>query len=372
MTSGRTHARSQYLTWVKTHASARFNLATSGILNYPLADLTFSAELAIEEPNPYGHVLLRERIAHRYGVQPECVVTANGASMANHLALAALVESGDEILIEEPAYEPLVSLAAYLGARIRRFPRRSSEEFAIDPADIEKTIAAETRLILITNLHNPSGALTDEDTLRRIGKSAQRVGAKVVVNEAYLDVLFDHRPQSAACLGDHFVVTNSLTKAYGLSALRCGWILCEPGLADRMWKLNDLFGQLQPHPIERLSVLAFDHLDRIAARAQTLLQTNRSAVERFLAARDDLETTHCAHGTTVFPRLRSGDVDEFCGSLLDRYETSVVPGRFFGMPEHFRIGMGGDTAMTAEGLERLRSALDDRLQNVSSSDAYQV
>ena len=164
-------------------------------------------------------------------------------------------------------------------------------------------------MILITNLHNPSGALTDEDTLRRIGKSAERVGAKVVVNEAYLDALFDHRPQSAACLGDHFVITNSLTKAYGLSALRCGWILCEPGLADQMWKLNDLFGQLQPHPIERLSVLAFDHLDRIAARARTLLQTNRSAVERFLAGRDDLEmeTPRCAHGTTVFPKLRSGD-----------------------------------------------------------------
>ena len=159
----------------QTQASARFNLATSGILNYPLADLPFSpAELAIEEPNPYGHALLRERIAHRYGVQPECVVTANGASMANHLALAALVEADDEILIEEPAYEPLVSLAAYLGARIRRFPRRPS----IDPADIEKTITTKTRLILITNLHNPSGALTDDDTLRRIGKSAQRVGAE--------------------------------------------------------------------------------------------------------------------------------------------------------------------------------------------------
>jgi aspartate/methionine/tyrosine aminotransferase len=126
-----------------------------------------------------------------------------------------------------------------------------------------------------------------------------------------------------------------------------------------MWKLNDLFGQLQPHPIERLSVLAFDHLDRIAERARILLQTNRPAVERVLAGRDDLETTLGAHGTTVFPKLRSGNVDDLCARLLDRYETSVVPGRFFGMPEHFRIGMGGDTAMTAEGLARLRSALDD-------------
>lgn len=90
-----------------------------------------------------------------------------------------------------------------------------------------------------------------------------------------------------------------------------------------------------------------------------LLQTNRSAVERFLAGRDDLETTRFAHGTTVFPKLRSGDVDEFCARLLNRYETSVVPGRFFGMPEYFRIGLGGDTAMTAEGLARLRSALDE-------------
>src|SRR6185503_2568683 len=100
-----------------------------------------------------------------------------------------------------------------------------------------------------------------------------------------------------------FVTTGSLTKAYGLSGLRCGWILAEPDLAEKMWRLNDIFGVIPAHPAERLSVVALNDLDRISARAKELLETNRVILNRFLDSRDDLQSQRPEFGTVVFPRL---------------------------------------------------------------------
>ena len=111
--------------------------------------------------------------------------------MANHLALATLLEPGDEVVIEQPAYGPLLDVAHYLGARVRRVERRFENDFAISLGEMERGDHAGDRLVVLTNLHNPSGALLTEETLRAIGELAQRVGAQVLVDEAYLDMLFD-------------------------------------------------------------------------------------------------------------------------------------------------------------------------------------
>ncbi|MBA0085975.1 MAG: aminotransferase class I/II-fold pyridoxal phosphate-dependent enzyme [Acidobacteria bacterium Pan2503] len=159
-----------------------------------------------------------------------------------------------------------------------------------------------------------------------------------------------------------FIVTSSLTKVYGLSGLRCGWILAAPGLARRMWLLNDLFAATGAHPAERLSVVALDHLEQFRERARALLTANRIVLDAFLDSRRDIECFRPPAGTVVFPRLRLGlahrDPEVFFKLLREKYETTVVPGSFFEMPRHFRIGIGGDTATLRGGLERLGAALD--------------
>jgi aspartate/methionine/tyrosine aminotransferase len=106
-------------------------------------------------------------------------------------------------------------------------------------------------------------------------------------------------------------------------------------------------------------VFALDALERIKSRAKGILATNRKPLEAFYAGCDQVAGFHSPWGTVSFPRLLRGSVAEFCELLRSRYETSVVPGRFFEMPDHFRIGIGGDPAMTAEGLERLKQALEE-------------
>jgi aspartate/methionine/tyrosine aminotransferase len=354
---------SSYLEWAKLQSVSRYNLATSGILSYSLAELPVTiADLEINGPDTYGYKPLVERLAARCGVAPECVVTTNGTSMANHLAMATILEPGDEVLIEQPTYGLLLDVANYLGADIVRFGRRAADDFQIDLDELQSKITPRTRLIAITNLHNPSGAFLNEATLRHIGEIAAAVGARVLVDEVYLDLValeeFSSPFRTSARYGDQFVVTNSLTKAYGLSGIRCGWILAEPELAERIKRVDDLMSGSPVFPAELLGVIALDHLDKIAARAAKLLQPNRAALHAFLDARDDLDVFRAEWGTIAFPRLKHGAVQEFCDLLRAQFDSSVVPGRFFEMPEYFRIGVGGDVAMTAEGLQRLGKALD--------------
>ncbi|MGH9775683.1 MAG: pyridoxal phosphate-dependent aminotransferase [Candidatus Acidiferrales bacterium] len=360
MSPSRREVRTPYIEWAKLRANARFNLATSGMAAYPLEKLGARLEdFQVSGSDSYGYPPLQERLAKKCGVTPECVVAAIGTSMANHLAMAALLEPGDEVLIEHPAYEPLLKVAEYLGARVMRFHRRWEDDFRVNPAEIERQLSPRTRLIVLTNLHNPSSARVDDATLAAIGSLAHRVGAQVLVDEVYLEAIFDEPWRSSFLLDDNFIATSSLTKAYGLSGLRCGWVLAHPALAERMWRLNDLFGVIPAHLAECLSVLALDHLPEIAARAREQLEKNRKLVRDFLSTRIDLAVARIDCGTVVFPEVLSGDPELFIALLREKYQTTVAPGRFFEMPRHFRLGLGGDSGVLEEGLRRIGCALGE-------------
>jgi aspartate/methionine/tyrosine aminotransferase len=360
--------RSPYMEWAKTRSHARFNLAVSGILNVPFSEFPLQVEsLELTAPGGYGYEPLLERIARHTGVPENCVVTATGTSLANHLAMAAVLNPGDEVLIELPVYGPILDVAEYLGARIKRIPRRFENNFGIDPQDIANAISSNTRLIVLTNLHNPSGALIPANTIRAIGELALRARAHVLVDEVYLEMLFGQNAPFCFPIGlslaspneNPFIVTSSLTKVYGLSGLRCGWVLASPDIIKRIWLLHDLFAASPVHSAERMSVMAIDHLELFRQRAQKLLTANRSLLDAFLDSRNDLECFRPPAGSVVFPKLLRGDPSSFFQLLREKYETTVVPGEFFEMPQHFRLGISGETEILRAGLERLSAALDE-------------
>lgn len=355
------NTQSIYMNFAKTRPKVKYDLALSGILNLPFAELGAKLEdLDLNGENAYGYPPLVEALAAHCEVAPESVVTiSGGTSMANHLAMAATLEHGDEVLIEEPTYEPILALTEYFGAQIKRFPRFFENGYRIEVEELAKQISRRTRLIVVTNLHNPSSVLVDESTLRRIGELARGVGARVLVDEVYLEAMFESAPRSSVHLGPEFIATSSLTKGYGLSGLRCGWILAEPEMAQRMRLLHDVFGAVGPQPSERLSVVALAKLPQFIARARGILDTNRAVLHEFLDSREDLRAVRTESGTTSFPRLLKGRVEDLYTSLHEKFDTAIVPGRFFESPQHFRIGMCAEPELFNEGVKRLDAALDE-------------
>jgi aspartate/methionine/tyrosine aminotransferase len=348
-------AGSKYLAWVKARKPGRYNLASSGTVPYLMAELAPRIEdIELTGPGLDGYPPLQAAIAAHCGVPTDSVVAASGTSMANFMVLGALIEPGDEVLVEEPVYEPLLAAAQYFRASIRRVKRRCDAYFQLPP--LEDVVSHKTKLIIITNLHNPSSAAAPEATLRQYGEVAKSVHAHVLVDEVYLECMYE-KTSSAFHYGPEFVVTSSLTKAYGLGGLRCGWVLAEPVLAQRFWRIKDLVDPGAPHPAELLSVIAFKKLNQIGERAKTLLARNRELVREFLRSCDRLDCAVPDFGTCIFPRYKSGDTQRLIDILRDRYDTDVVPGRFFEMPDHFRLGIGVETETLSTGLERLDAAM---------------
>jgi aspartate/methionine/tyrosine aminotransferase len=356
------HKHSDYMHWAKTRSRARYNLATSGVAAFPLRELPDLPELEINGDNSYGYPPLKQAIAEHHGIDPDCVVTAFGTSMANYLAFAAILEPGDHVVIEQPTYGLLQDALWFAGARLRPFHRREENGWAVEPEAVRRTITPQTRLIVLTNLHNPSSVLTPEPVLREIGEIAREAGARVLVDEVYLDAVYENTPRTSLHLGPQFVVTSSLTKIYGVSGIRCGWILAEPELARTMWRLNDLFAATPVYPAELLGLAIFRNLDLVRDRARRLVEADRIVLNDFLDREAGVRAVRTEWGTTAFLRLEHGVADAFIETLRAAHDTSVVPGAFFGAPDYFRIGMGVDPEMFAEGLRRLSLHLRNHIQ----------
>jgi aspartate/methionine/tyrosine aminotransferase len=357
-------AAAPYLRWAKVRPRVTYDLASSGLVPVSteelLGDATAKSSFDISGPNDDGYVPLREAIARRYGVPTECVSIAGGAAGANFLVCLALLRPGDEALIERPAYDPLIAAARVAGARVVHFERRWEEGFALDPDAVRRAITPATRLIVISNAHNPSGAMASGDALDEIGRAAAGAGARVLVDEVYAEAQHDDSavPQPAARRGEVFVTTNSLTKAYGLAGLRCGWIVASPEVSQRIRETRDVVDGSGPFVAERLALTAFEQIDRLRARARAVFAENLSTLRAMTMANPRLEWLEPQAGTTVFPRVTHvDDTSALVDRLIADYDTVAVPGRFFQQPRHIRLSFSGRPEMVREAAHRLDRAL---------------
>jgi aspartate/methionine/tyrosine aminotransferase len=358
-------ARAPYMHWAKLHPKALYDLTGSNLFPVTLEELPGAVEaVRLSGPNDEGYAPLIEAIAARYGVEPRQVCTGPGTSGANFLAMAGVIRPGDEVLIESPTYDPLLGIAEMLGATVRRFERKFANRYQPDPADVAAALTPATRLIVVTNLHNPTGALLSEETLLDIGRLAESVGARVHVDEVYRETAFDLPGRPAACLGDTFISTNSLTKAWGLSGLRTGWAIAAPEVAESMRRARDVVDAVGSFPSDAIAQVAFGQIDRLTERARSILLQNSRALADILSdasADGAIDWVRPPVGASIaFPKLvGTDDAGRFVKWVLDDFGVGVVPGRFFDQPAHFRVAVGGDPAKVGLALDRLSEALNE-------------
>lgn len=354
-----------YINWAKSLPRVDVNLARSGIDHCPASLLKLRpADLVATLPVKYGYAPLGEAIAARYGVAaPQVFALSGGTSFANWVACAAVLDGfshGAEVIVERPAYEPLLRIPQALGHRVRRLDRRFEDDYAIDLDRFASLVTTRTRLAIVTNLHNPSGARIPMPTLRAMASLLARVKACLLVDEVYLECVFRNRPESSVHAGPNVLTTSSLTKAYGLDGLRAGWMLGPPALVARAGRINDLMTNNSVAAGERMALAAFRHHRDIDRRAHAILDPNLVGVRTFLAGEPRLRAFVPAGGTVVFPRLPSRiDGDRLVKHLAARHSTLAVPGRFFESPRHVRISFGCRPALLARGLANISRALDE-------------
>lgn len=352
-----------YLEWMKDHFGRyKHDLANPAVKPLRPADLGLTPkDLEFTGQNYHGHPELLKAIAERFRVDPANVVLTDGASMAIALVSFALFESGTQLLLEAPNYEPLYRLPLSLGADVRMLDRTYEKGFQIDLESLQRKISRNTRAIWLTNLHNPSGVKTDTEKLRAICQVARSHGAAVIASEVFRDFVFEGEPPAPAFKLDPSAISiGSLSKLFGLDGLRVGWVLCNEDFARRLSSIRNHLSVTGSFLCEQVTLFAFRQLDKLIARTRGIVSENLPVLREFVKSRDDIEWVPPDGGTIAFLRLRHGVPSwEFTRFLHEKYDTLVVPGDFFWAKGFLRVGFGGDTENLKSGLKVLGSALTE-------------
>ncbi len=351
----------KYLEWAMKHGgSCRFDLATSGTTNG--CALLEGEPIALHDLDGWNKA--HAAIARANDVPETESLMTLGTAHAVWLAYASLLSPGDEILIEQPAYEPLLTAALGMGLVIKRFDRPENKGFALDPEIVARAITSSTKAVVVSNLHNPSGARAEHGALAACAKAADRVGAFLIVDEVYapFDTLCDDAGvwrDSARKLGANVVALSSLTKCYGLGSHRIGWLLAHPEVVARAKSVILATCGMLPLAHANLALRAFSVLPALAKRSRHRLAEKRSAVSAWVASRSDLEWHAPATGLFGFVSVKKkANVREAIERGMREHDVMVVPGEFFELPHGFRLAWSLDEALIPEALVRLGRVLD--------------
>jgi aspartate/methionine/tyrosine aminotransferase len=347
----------QYIEWFKKKPPVGIDLCSSSVDPIKREDMDIDwAELEASGENFYGYIPLVEAIAERYKVKSDNVVSTIGTSHALFLASAALVEPGDAVVIETPAYEPLLAVPKAFDAQVVRLPRRFEDSYGFSVDEFSSLLTSRTKFVLLTNLHNPSGALLSRSFLEDVVHVAREKNIHVIIDEIYLEFLDGE--STAFHLADNVIVISSLTKVFGLGSLRCGWILGPPDLVERMRRIIDYTNCEATFIGEEIAFQMFDRLDEIKGKNKGIIDRNKGLMKDLINNEKNLSWVEPADGVVCFPRIESGlSGDELASILREDHDTAIVPGSFFEQPRHFRLGFGGDSLILAEGLANLRNVL---------------
>lgn len=322
-------------------------------------DVTSRYESAFAGGNPY----VKAKLAENYGVSEAAVVTTTGATGALSLIYRALLRPGERVLVENPGFDLFAILAEAHGFGVDRF-ERSAPGFALDPDALEAAIGPQTRIVVLSNLHNPSGRLIPEDVMHQLGAIADRHDVLMVMDEVYLPYA-GRAAKSAMQLGlsPRIVVINSLTKIYGLSTLRCGWIVGDPKVVQPIHALSREVEFSISKLAHAVAALVLEKPEPFDLRTQSIVATARPIMESFHAAWRQaglVQGEMPAHGCIVFPRLIGiADTKHFAEWLAKRRGVLVAPGEYFGAGGHLRIGFAIDPALLRKGLRLLTDGIED-------------
>jgi len=360
-----------------------FNLSESGVQPLTLGDLVDdepAREALLAEGLRYtqsnGTVALRELVAAMYpGATPNHVQVTNGGAEANYVTIWNLVEPGDEVVMMVPNYMQTWGLARAFGGTIKEWPlkppafagregNRRGERWGVDVDALERRVTARTKLIVICNPNNPTGARFDAADLDRIAAIASTHGSWILSDEIYRGAELDGR-ETPSMWGrsDRAIITSGLSKAYGLPGLRIGWIVGPPPLVASFWSYHD-YTTIAPGALsDTLARRALEpsRRTRILARTRRILNENLPVMQEWLDSHGGLFSYAPPDaGAIVYVRYHH-DINstELVTRLRREKSVLIVPGDHFGMDGYLRIGFGEPADYLRAGLGRLHDLLEE-------------
>jgi aspartate/methionine/tyrosine aminotransferase len=362
--------RMQSLYWHQVE----YDLSESGVSPLSIAELLEGTELGdpstfaqmkLGYPLSEGSELTRERIAQWYpGATPANVTVVNGGSEANFLTLFTLLGRRDRLAFEVPNYMEGWGLGRFFGRGTDTFRLRlRGGRWALDVDELEAAVGNDTKVIMVCNPNNPTGAVMTDEEMDAVVRIADRRGAWIVADEIYRGAELEGDSVSATFWGrsDRVVVTSGLSKAFAMPGLRIGWAVGPEEFVHRLWERHD-YTTLTPGMVSDVLCGAAMEPARRAAileRTRGIVRAQLPRLEEWLHTHDDVfRYARPVAGAIAYARY---DLPVKSTALVDRIrqEQSVllVPGDVFGLGKGLRFGFGYDIEHTLKGLARVDETL---------------
>ena len=389
--------------WMDTHEThAKYNIAETCAASISLDDLRgLSEDKSIEiwsssTKLTYGTIRgsekLRTNLANRYSAkkpfQADNILITPGAIAANMTVFYGLIGKGDHVICHYPTYQQLYEVPKRLGAEVDYWKAEESKNWQLDIGELKSLIRPNTRMIIINNPHNPSGAIVPKTTLDLLIEVAEEHDLIVMADEVYRPLFHSVSPGSPSfppsilSLGyAKTIATGSLSKAYSLAGIRVGWI------ASRSSEIMEACAQARDYTTisvsqldDQIAAYALDNncIHSLLSRNIQLAKRNLEILERFVEShRWACEWVKPVAGTTAFIKIShmGSPVDDvaFCQKLIEDTSVMLVPGsRCFGDGKDFkgfvRFGFCCETDVLEEGLEKMRSFMKKGFRTVPLAD----
>lgn len=349
-----------------------FNLSESGVR--PLTARELIADAAgldglLDQPLVYsqsnGTVGLREAIASMYpGAGIEHIEVTNGGSEANFITTFNLIEKGDEVVMLVPNYMQTWGLSRAFGGTIREWrliEDHDAGRWRVDLSALEVLVTPRTKMIVICNPNNPTGARLTAADLDAIARIADQHGAWILSDEVYRGAEIDG-VETASMWGrsPKAIITSGLSKAYGLPGLRIGWIAGPPSLIASFWSYHD-YVTIAPGALsDRLARIAMQPARRaqLFERTRAILRRNLPLIEAWLTEAGGFRWIRPEAGAIVYVRYDHPiDSLTLVNRLREEKSVLIVPGAHFGMDGYLRLGFGEPPEYNRAGLDRLKEFL---------------
>lgn len=291
---------------------------------------------------------------------PENVLAMNGAIGANFLVLYSLVEKEDEVVSVHPTYQQLYDVPESFGAKVKKLELRPENQYLPDLDELKRLVNNKTKLIIINNPNNPSGAIMGRKYLEQIVDIARSVDAFILCDEVYRHLL--QNPElnvpSIADIYEKGISTSSMSKVLSLAGLRLGWIVANEDIIAECVKHRDYTtiscGMLD----DILAVHALKNYDSIMSRNLKIIHDNLEILDQWVNSEAHIHYVKPKAGTTAILHFdyEMTSVD-FCKNLYDMNGAFLAPGSAFDLEGTVRIGYACGTEVLREGLKKVSEYL---------------
>ncbi|GAB4055860.1 aminotransferase class I/II-fold pyridoxal phosphate-dependent enzyme [Spirosoma litoris] len=354
------------------YSTIQYNLAESSVRDIYVKDLNIKLDdLLLYYGHHRGHPDLLACIASESSaLKPEDVLVCGGAATALFIVATTLLSEDDHLVVVRPNYGTNLETPRAINCEMSIIDLTFDERFTLNVDEVQKAIRPTTRLISITNPHNPTGTIIAEDVLNELIELAEVNNCYLLVDETYRYLNFQTPllPYLAE-KSKRVISVSSLSKAFGVPGIRIGWIISQDaGLMHKFLAAKEQIMITNSVVDEHIALHILQNQARLLEEAHRHIRTNFAIIKQFFAQTAYLDWVEPTAGVVCFPRLKVGyslNAEAFYQSLYSSYHTLVGPGHWFEQDKiYMRIGFGYPTTEElTTGLQNLERCLGEHLRN---------